>query len=160
MGIDEKLRVVEKTIDIIHPNTNSLSIGDLFKTASQYQNEMSKAQKNVVQLQNTIHRQAKAIGGMKSQIDKVNDAVNNIEWTLKDSDLEALNKAVKQLQATIQELNDAIGDMPIYQPATETVDGLFSAPDKKKFNLITVSHPVDLDGLFAKVEALEGGNNG
>lgn len=62
MGIDESLRVVEKTIDIIHPNTNSLSIGDLFKTASQYQNDMSKAQKNVVELQNTIHRQAQAIG--------------------------------------------------------------------------------------------------
>ncbi|WP_144528732.1 phage tail protein [Peribacillus simplex] len=160
MGIDEKLRVVEKTIDIIHPNTNSLSIGDLFKTASQYQNEISKAQKNVIQLQNTIYRQAQAIGGIISQIDKVNDAVNNIEWTLEDSDLDALNQAVKQLQSTIQELNDAIGDMPIYQPATETVDGLFSAPDKKKFNLITVSHPVDLDGLVAKVEALEGGNNG
>ena len=79
---------------------------------------------------------------------------------VRDSDLDALNKGVKQLQTAIQELDESIGDMPIYQPATETVDGLFSAPDKKKFNLITVSHPVDLDGLVAKVEALEGGNNG
>ncbi|WP_336866397.1 phage tail protein [Peribacillus frigoritolerans] len=160
MGIDEMLRVIEKTIDIIHPNTNSLSIGDLFKTASQYQNDMSKAQKNVVQLQNTIHRQAQAIGGMKSQIEEVNVAVNTIELTLKGSDLDALNKAVKQLQTAIQELDESIGDLPIYQPATETVDGLFSAPDKKKHNLIMVRNPIDLDVLVAKVEALEGGNNG
>ncbi|MFD9626968.1 phage tail spike protein [Peribacillus muralis] len=160
MGIDESLRVVEKTIDIIHPNTNSLSIGDLFKTASQYQNDMSKAQKNVVQLQNTIHRQAQTIGGMKTQIDAVNGAVNSIELTLRDSDLDALNKGVKQLQTAIQELDESIGDMPIYQPATETVDGLFTALDKKKHNLITVRNPVDLDALVAKVGALEGGKNG
>lgn len=97
---------------------------------------------------------------MKSQIEKVNNVVNTIELTLKGSDLDALNQAVKQLQAAIQELDESIGDMPIYQPATETVDGLFSALDKKKHNLITVRNPVDLDVLVAKVKALEGGNNG
>ena len=65
--------------------------------------------------------------------------------------------------------------MPIYDLATPTTDGLMSASDKskldliqvlnsidldalkQKLDLITVVNQVDLDDLVSRVEALEGG---
>src|SRR5690625_6400890 len=53
MGINEPLRVVGKTIDIINPNQNTLTIGDQFKKASDYQREANKAQFKIVDLEST-----------------------------------------------------------------------------------------------------------
>ena len=56
-------------------------------------------------------------------------------------------------------------DIPEYGLATQTEDGLMSASDKvkldgismDKLNLISVTEPIDLDDLLARIEVLEGG---
>ncbi|WP_156320917.1 phage tail protein [Bacillus sp. JCM 19041] len=185
MGIQEWLRVVGKTIDVVNPNVSSLEIGDQFKTASQFQSEQNRAQRNVVELETTVARQSQSIGVLRKELTGVNSAMETIELTLRESDLPALNTAVKQLEEALENLNEAIEDLPVYdvvtydrnglmistdkakldtlqnyEPATETMDGLFPAPDKAKLDRITVTAPVNMDELLRRLEEVEGRLNG
>lgn len=154
MGIDEPLRVVEKTIDIIDPNANDLSVGDLFKTASQYQHEVQKHERTIVDLQSVINRQAQRIGSLQDELTAVDDAVQSIEDALAEADLPALEQAIQDLQDAIDALNDAIDNIPIYEPATPTQDGLMSASDKAKLDRITILNNIDLDALKSKLDLI------
>ncbi|RQW19907.1 lysin [Bacillus sp. C1-1] len=185
MGIQEWLRVVGKTIDIIEPNVSSLEIGDQFKTASQYQSEQNRARRSLVELENTVVRQSQNIGVLRKELAGVNVAMETIEITLRESDLPALNAAVKQLEDALSDLNEALGDLPVYgpvtyetnglmlsedkikldtmrnyEPATETMDGLFPAIDKAKLDRIIATVPVNLDDVLSKLEELEERLNG
>lgn len=173
MGIDEELRVIGKTIDIINPNQNDLTVGDQFKTAAEYQAELNKSAARVVELESIISRQAQTIGALRQELGLVDDAVKDAQQAIEDMDIEALNQAVLALEQAIQNLQEAIEAIPSYEPATPEKDGLMSASDKakldliqvlesidldalkEKLNLISVTEAVDLDGLVQRVEALE-----
>lgn len=176
MNIDEDLRVIGKTININNPNQNSLTIGDQFKTASQYQAESNRSTVKVVELESIINRQSQLINGLKSELSNVDDAIENVQREIDDMDIDALNQAIDDLETAIQNLQSAIGDIPVYGPVTHTEDGLMVAPDKVKLDritvdnntnlddlkgkldLITVVNPINLDDLVARVEALENAN--
>lgn len=183
MGIDENLRVIGKTTDIINPNQNDLTIGDKFKTASEYQAESNKSAVKVVELENTVSRQIRTIVGLKTELKTVDKAVKEVQLVLQENDIPALQQAVQSLQEALNNLNESIEEIPSYgpvtydknglmikedkmkldqlqnyEPATELVDGLLSALDKIKLNLITVTKAINLDELEKRVERLEGGN--
>src|SRR5690606_8740624 len=173
MGIDEELRVIGKTIDIINPNQNDLTVGDQFKTAAEYQAELNKSAARVVELESIISRQAQTIGALRQELGFVDASVKDVQQAIEDMDIEALNQAVSALEQAIQNLQEAIEAIPSYEPATPEKDGLMSASDKakldliqvlesidldalkEKLNLISVTEAVDLDGLVQRVEALE-----
>lgn len=182
MNINDHLRIVEKTTNIINPNESSITAGDLFKTTSQYQHEANKAQQDVVELERRISRQSQSISALKTELKTVDDAVQQVKFELEDGDLPALEDAIYNLNTAVDNLIDAIDEIPVYNPATqtedglmsaadktkldglknytvasETEDGLLSAADKQKINLINVLQQIDLDDLLARVEALENG---
>lgn len=176
MGIDENLRVIGKTTDIINPNQNSLTFGDKFKTASEYQSEANRTSRNVIALQNRVESQVRTIGTLRNQVVTVNQNVGEIQKIINEGNYDQLNQAVQNLQRAIENLDDAMKDIPTYSLATPTTDGLLPASDKSKLDLITVlssinldelkqkmdlitiSNPVDLDSLVSDVEALKGGS--
>ncbi|WP_346208400.1 phage tail spike protein [Caldifermentibacillus hisashii] len=167
MGIDERLRIIGKSININEPHNSDLTIGDKFKTLSEYQNEANKSAQKVVDLQNTVSRQSQTIAVLKTELTAVDNAVKEVQQTIAENDIPALEQAVADLQAAIQNLNNAIGQIPTYGLATPTKDGLMPKSDKAKLNLITATKSVNLDTLKTKlddlvrrVEALEGANNG
>lgn len=173
MGINERLRVIGKTIDINNPHRDTLTIGDKFKTLSEYQKDANQYSQKVVELENIIGRQAQTIGSLRNELKTVDDAVKDVKQAIEDMDIEALNQAVLALEQAIQNLQEAIEAIPSYEPATPEKDGLMSASDKakldliqvlesidldalkEKLNLISVTEAVDLDGLVQRVEALE-----
>lgn len=182
MEIDERLRIVGKSIDINTPENGSLTIGDKFLSLSNYQSATKKSVQKVDELQNIVNTQSQTIGVLKNEITTVNEAVNTIQSTLQNSDIPGLQKAVQDLQSAINNLNQAIQDIPVYEPATETtnglmssedkikldrlqnyqlatetMDGLLSMFDKIKLDLITVTKAINLDELEARVTALEQG---
>lgn len=159
MGINENLRVIGKTIDITKQTQNDLTVGDIFKKASQYQSDTNKSAQKVVDLQNTVNRQSQTIAALKTELTAVDNAVKEVQQTLTENDIPALEQAVSDLQTAITNLNDAIDEIPDYGPVTTTTDGLMTATDKLKLNKITVVNEVDLDDLVARIEALEGANN-
>lgn len=154
MGIIETLRVVGKTTDILDPKESDLTIGDKFKTASQYQQESQKSEKEVVNLKNMVERQSRTISTLKTELTAADDAVVSIESALSEADLPALEQAVLDLNEAIDNLNQAIDNVPVYDPATPIADGLMSAVDKSKLDLITVLNGIDLDALKAKLDLI------
>lgn len=167
MGINESLRVVEKTTDIIDPKSNSLSFGDQFKTASQYQNEANKVQKNVVELQNTISRQTNKIGSISTELSLTKEELDTTKQMLRqtqerlesyenitDGDITAINQSVNDLLDAIDDIEQAIADIPQYQLATNTTNGLMSAADKSKLDLIKILNSIDLDVLKTKLDLI------
>lgn len=166
MGIDERLRIIGKSININEPHNSDLTIGDKFKTLSEYQNEANKSAQKAVDLQNAVNRQSQTIAALKTELTAVDNAVKEAQRTLSENDIPAIEQAVTELQTAIQNLNSAIEQIPIYELATPTKDGLMPKSDKAKLNLITATKSVNLDTLKTKlddlvrrVEVLEGGSN-
>lgn len=166
MGIDERLRIIGKSININEPHNSDLTIGDKFKTLSEYQNEANKSAQKAVDLQNAVNRQSQTIAALKTELTAVDNAVKEVQRTLSENDIPAIEQAVTELQTAIQNLNSAIEQIPIYELATPTKDGLMPKSDKAKLNLITATKSVNLDTLKTKlddlvrrVEVLEGGSN-
>jgi len=118
-------------------------------------------------LQTIITKQSKTINNLKAELNTVNSAVENIERTLEENDIPALQQAVDDLETAIQNLQTAIEQIPDYGLATPASNGLMSAADKAKLDRITVNNPINLDDLrslvddlVSRVEALENGTNG
>lgn len=154
MDINEDLRVIGKTIDINNPNQNNLIVGDQFKTASQYQAESNKSAQQVVELENMVNSQSKKIAGLQTELDAVNNAVGDINQAITESDLPGLEQAITDLESAIDDLNTSIGNIPIYDVATPTSNGLMSSPDKAKLDLISILSAIDLDELKAKLDLI------
>lgn len=174
-AIEEPLQIIEQDIDVINPTKTSLTIGEKYKTLTQYQLDANKKIRSVEQLEQTVERQTQTISSLKEEVSTVNNAVTTIQLTLEENDIPALEQAVTDLQDAINNLNTAIDEIPDYQIATPTTEGLMSSTDKakldllqvltninidnlkQKLDLILVTSLIDLDSLEARVEALEGG---
>lgn len=176
----ESVRVVEKRIDINNPQSNTLTIGDKYQTASQYQADLNKSKKSIENIQTVVANQTQTIGSLKYQITNVNTVVDSINIQIGQADIPGLKQSVEDLNAIVDVLNQSIGDIPVYGPVTTTADGLmistdkfkldnlevyteathfksglFSASDKTKLDLVTVASPVDLNDIVARLTALE-----
>lgn len=180
MGIDERLRVIGKSINILKPENDGLTFGDKFKTLDDYQADANKSSRKVVNLERVVNSQSARIGNLLNQMDEVDDEMSNVLKTLADADVEGLPDAISALEQAISNLDDALDGIPIYNPATQTVDGLMSsddkikldsldnyaeatevssglmsAEDKQKLNRIIVTGNVDLDDILTRLENLE-----
>ena len=181
MGIDENLRIIGKTTDINNPQDASLNIGDKFKSLNEYQADANKSARKVVESEDTVGRQSQRLGQLVGETNNVNTEITNVQNLINNVDLENLPDAIQSLEQAISNLNDALDNIPIYDVATETQDGLMSAADKvklnglkvyeeatelvaglmsaedkAKLNRITVTQNINLDDLLARIEALEG----
>lgn len=155
MGINEVLRVVEKNINVISPENGSISVGDLFKTMSEYQSETNKSTQRIVDLESRISRQSLTIRGLRNELKEVNEAVENVNKAIEEMDIDALNEAIVILEQAIQNLQEAIEQIPSYGPVTHEKDGLMIAADKQKLDRITVTNVVDLDALVQEIADLK-----
>ncbi|PGH81045.1 lysin [Bacillus thuringiensis] len=142
MGIQETLRVVGKTVNIIHPNENSLSFGDVFQTASQYQYEATKAQKNVVQLQSTVSRQNTQIGTLATNMSAAKQELQQLQTAIDEADLQQISQSVSDLHRQLQEIEGQIQGLP----STETIVGMQRDIE---------SHTQSITAIQMKIESME-----
>ena len=181
MNINESMRVVEKTTDIISPENNGLIVGDKFKTASDYQKEANQSQVKVTNLENTVKMQRALISTIRNEMITVETNITTLQDALANADIEGLPDAISALENAITNLNDALDDIPVYDLATQThsglmaaadkvkldglqsyneatdlVSGLMSFSDKQKLDLITVTQAIDLDDVITRLNNLEG----
>ena len=148
MSLRERIRIVTKKVDIVNPVNSSLTIGDKFKSLIDYQKEQREASKNYTKLQNLVTQQRATISGLSEQLAGVQTTLTNTSVDTLPADLQAINLKLDQIQ-------EDISNLPTYDLATETTDGLLAMGDKSKLNKITIINPVDLDNLVARVTALE-----
>lgn len=89
LGINEELRIVGMTLDIISPEVSSLTIGDRFLTQSEYQIELSKARKQLNELTVTSTQQ-------RNQIITINNNVTNLQ-TMTESEIADIRQEIANL---------------------------------------------------------------
>lgn len=147
MSIDERLRIVGKTTDINSPQDASLQIGDKFKTLDEYQADANKSQAKIVDLENTVERQAKRIVHIQTEVDSVNESLNDLAQAFNDADIPEIENAIGNLADAVENLIDAVDSIPAYGLATTENDGLMAKEDKAKSDLITLTQNIDLDQL-------------
>jgi len=178
LGVRENLRIEGITLDIINPEVSSLTIGDKTKSLSDYQKEVNAANRAYKEIQNTIAEISRNNITLGASLKQAKEDLAGIQQNLVDVDLNnlptELQNIVLQLdtiQGTVSDIELAVGEIPIYLPASSTnnglltselfmklssiqlatklIDGLLSKEDKKKIDEI----PLDLK---ARLETLEG----
>lgn len=155
MDIDESLRIIGKTTDINSPQDASLKIGDKFKSLNEYQADANKSARQVIDLRNRVDSQNKVIANIKNEFDNVETNLQKLQEAVENADLEDLPEAISALERAINDLNEALEDIPIYEPVTHEKDGLMVPIDKIKLDLISTTQNVDLDDMLKRIEALE-----
>lgn len=184
MGMDEEMRIIAKTTDILEPEKNSLTIGDKLKTAAQQQADANKQMRLVNELENRVdalkstnNNLSASLIAAKSELDGIQDRLKNIDLSELPDELQGIAQQLVSLQGSISDIEAEISARPIYKPASSTVDGLLSAnlytklmaidlateekqglitkEDKAKLNKISVTDPIDLDDLNDRITALE-----
>src|SRR5699024_4114683 len=117
---------IQKDLNIVNPLDIKTTIGDKFKTLTQYQSELNKGLKLYDVLNNMVSNQIRLIGGLKTELKTVNDVVTNINIDIKNADLPGINQSIADLSAVVDALNQSIGSIPVYEIATTTKAGLMS----------------------------------
>lgn len=154
MEIDEELRIVGKSLDINSPQNASLQIGDKFKNLDEYQADANKSQTLIVDLENTVERQAQRIGHIQDEVTNVNQSLEDLAQAFNDADIPEIENAIGNLADAVENLIDAVDNIPAYGLATAESDGLMSKDDKVKSDLIQLTQSIDLDQLQAELQVL------
>lgn len=154
LSVNEKIQVIEKQIDLLNPQKSALKIGDKHRTLTQYQNELRRSQRDVIDLQNKVSTHSQKISNLATELNDVDDAVKNITQVLEENDIPALEQAVQDLQEAIHNLNQAIENIPDYDLVTNTTNGLMASVDKVKLDLISISNQIDIDELYSKFDKI------
>ena len=105
MGIDEDLRIIEKTLDINAPQNSRLVIGDKFEDIKEYQLKSLKNEKNINKVQDTVNSTVQVIGNVNVTLDKtvtsLNDTINILNNT--NINVADINTALQEnIRATIE----------------------------------------------------------
>ena len=154
MNIDERLRIIGKTTDINSPQDASLKFGDKFKTLDEYQVDANKSARKVVELENIAELQRRRIIKIKNEVVNVESNLQNLQQVIDDADLEELPDAISALEQAINDLNDALDNIPVYDVVTHTENGLMASTDKIKMDLMNVTQNINLDALKNKLDLL------
>ncbi|MDK8641336.1 phage tail spike protein [Niallia taxi] len=114
MGIDERLRVIGKSLDINNPQNAGLTIGDKFKTLGQYQVDGKKSEQRISLLQNTLDNQVKKIGTLSNDLSTTKQDLVETKQILENyqnttgTNLTEVNEQVKTLLGVVEDLQEAI----------------------------------------------------
>lgn len=116
MGIDEDLRVIEKTIDIDAPQNSSLVIGEKFEDIKEYQLKSLKNEKTISRVQETVATTVKVVGNVNSTlnttVDSLNDTIKILNST--NTNVADINKA---LETNINATKEVASKVAILEPA-------------------------------------------
>lgn len=157
LAIDEPVQIIGKKIDINEPQKSSLTIGDKYRTLSQYQANANKQMQTVQTLENRVDRLASANSNLTMRLQQAQSDLQGIQDDLMNVDVKNLPAELQSISGQITALQRNIDDLviPEYGPVTASEAGLMSPSDKRKLDLVKATTLVDLDDLKRRVIALE-----
>ena len=182
----ELVRIVEKRIDILHPEKNTLTIGETSLTASKYQANSNKDARLIRDLNVKVENQTRSIVSLRqsnSQLtvsyQTLQQSYNSLSTSLEIDDATGTSVALQNLSEAITNLgNEIVTYSPVtyeisglmipgdkikldnlqnYGEATIIEPGLLSSGDKSKLDLIYVSEQIDLNDILRRIGVLENG---
>ena len=156
-AINEPIQVIGKDIDINNPQMSKLQIGDKHRTLSEYQAQANKQMMTVASLEERVNRLGSQNAQLNQQLELAQGQLQTIQEDLLNVDLDNLPQELQTISEQIQALQMTLDnlDIPEYGLATQSEDGLMSASDKAKLDLIHATSIIDLDDVLQRLETLE-----
>lgn len=156
-AINEPIQVIGKDIDINNPQMSKLQIGDKYRTLSEYQAQANKQMLTVERLEERVDNLGTQNARLNQQLETAQGQLSTIQEDLLNVDLENLPEELQTIGQQIQALQTTLDnlDIPEYDVVTPYEDGLMSASDKAKLDLIHVTSIIDLDDILQRLETLE-----
>ncbi|PFB95160.1 lysin [Bacillus cereus] len=112
MGIDERLRIIGKSLDINSPQNASLTIGDKFKTLNQYQSDLKKSTQNISELKSTVSQQTTVISSLSESLGEAKRELQTLKESVGDVDLQVIIKGVTDLEQALKKIDNEIQNLP------------------------------------------------
>ena len=135
-AISEPLQVIGMTIDIYNPELSKLQIGEKYKTLSDYQAQANKQMMTVQRLEERVDNLGNQNATLNAQLTQARTDLASIQQRLTNVDVDNLPAELQTISGQITALQTDLNnlDIPTYQLATPTTDGLMSALDKTKLD--------------------------
>lgn len=111
MDIDEHLRVIGKTINILDPENSSLEFGDRFMTASQYQYEANKGQRKIVELEGTVLRQSRRVAELSKASIEAQEEIIILQDLINNIDAESIEESLALITQQLIAISEAVEDV-------------------------------------------------
>lgn len=134
MSLNERLRIIGKSIDILDPSNSKLNIGDKFKSLLDYQIEQQDIANRVSNLQMNINNQSKQLGTLSQSYQNISQSVENVQTTLSNINAANLPTELNNINDSLEDIQLAIGNLPTYDLASPSNNGLLSKEDKSKLD--------------------------
>ncbi|WP_264448922.1 phage tail protein [Bacillus cereus] len=164
--LDVRIRVVDVEGFSNEYKSSIYTLGQIRRKASDIMVDLKASQQavkkdindtkvTVIQTQQTVTKAVEDISNATVDVTEVKSSLVTTNKTVSEQGGE-----IRTLKQTVQTLESSVDGIVIPGVATETKDGLMSAADKKKLNLIkyTGQAEVDLSILVQKISVLEQGN--
>lgn len=161
----ERLRIIKQQIDINSPQDGNLTIGDKFKTQTDYQVDLNKSARNIVLLEDDVVGLRRQQGTIRTSLSEAQENLTVVQQTLANINADNLPESLAEINRQIEAVRRAIDEIeiPVYELATRTSDGLMSSEDKTKLDDLEIPDYVDefeqinstLNDLVGRVEELE-----
>ncbi|MGX5482492.1 phage tail protein [Bacillus cereus] len=167
--LDVRIRVVEIESFSNENKSSIYTLGKIKRKASDIMVDLRSSQQavkkdisdtkvTVIQTQQTVTKAVEDISNATVNVSEIKDSLVLTNKTVSDQ-----GSDIRTLKQTVQVLESSVGGIVIPEipgVATETKDGLMSAADKKKLNLIKYTGQVELDLsiLVQKISELEKSN--
>lgn len=155
MSLNERLRIVGKSIDIVEPVNSSLTIGDKFKTLIEYQIEQRVAERQIIKLQSRLRGLTRSNATLRASVQSISTEIATVQESLLTVDVENLPLELQDIHDQLENIATSINNLPVYVPATPSSDGLMSNIDKAKLDRIELNSVVDLDELVSELDSLK-----
>lgn len=169
MNINENLRIVGKSIDIIEPENNDLNIGDQFKKASEYQHDAMKAERKVIDLESTVTRQSKRVVELSKASQQAQQEIERLQQVIADADVENLDQVLQQVNNQLSGLYNNVGaigqEITSLQESVSALNDFKTAQEQinfnqNEFNQNQLNINADVEARLRALENKEGGTNG
>lgn len=113
MGIDESLKVIEKTISIENPQNSSINVGDKFDDIKQYQLSLKRTTDTIKEVTTKVNNTITKVNSIEQNVVSVGKEVGDINNVINDTNgnVEEMANLIKILSDTVIQNNQSIEDL-------------------------------------------------
>ena len=151
LAIDEPLQIIGQQIDILNPQLANLTIGEKYRTLSQYQVESNKQMLTIQNLEGQVDRLGRSNSHLRVAYEAIHTEIENVQQDLINVDLDDLPAELQSLHTQLEAIQTAIGNLPIVDltPLETELASLTARVEALEQYVPTIND------LVTRVEALE-----
>ena len=138
LGINDIVRIVEKTISIDSPHSSTITLGDLEKDIKSYQLNIKKQANKTTKLENIVNSQSVLISNANKTINQTSQslqAVSSEVSNLGNSTNETINKMLESIQLLSESVININDNLTLVNKTLDTINLSLSETNEKIMKL-------------------------